>query len=127
MARRSSDDPQWIETKKIIDKRDKRCCQFERCLSAKEFYQLQKGSPTTLDRAHIFGAAAHLELIYNPKNIITLRRFIHRRMDDYQNPLNGETIDIKEHFYWWYRIKNHKVADYDPEIDYELLLQQEIS
>jgi len=123
---RSSSDPKWKITKDIVDKRDKRSCRFERCISAKEYNQLIQGSPKTLDRAHIFAASAHPELLYNPNNVITLRRFIHRRMDDFTNPLNGESISLQEHWYWWYRIYTHKIIKFDENTDYELLMIQEI-
>jgi len=125
-ARRSSDDEKWVETRKLIDKRDKRMCQFEDCLSAKEFYSLKTGSPLNLDRAHILAASAYPDQIYNLKNIITLRRFIHRRMDDYQSPLTGDPIDINTHFYWWWRILNKSTEKYNKETDYELLLKEKI-
>jgi len=125
-GRRASEDIEWQNTKKLVDRRDKKSCQFEKCLSAKEFHQLIKGSPITLDRAHIFSASNHPELIYNPKNVITLRRFLHRRLDDYKNPINEQPLSYEENRYWWWRIKNHKIEKYDPEIDYELLLLSEI-
>jgi len=120
--RRSADDPKWLATKSIVDKRDKRSCQFARCLSAKEAHQLISGIPTTLDRAHIFSAANYPDMIYNAKNVITLRRFIHRRLDDYQCPLTGQTTSIQEHYWWWYRIVTHQMIKYDETIDYEELL-----
>ena len=121
-GRRSSDDPKWVETKKIVDKRDKRQCQFERCLTAKESYQLEKGSPVTLDRAHILSAANYPDQIYNPKNVITLKRFIHRRMDDYQCPLTGSPVNKNLHFFWWYRILKKSTELYNDNTDYELEL-----
>jgi hypothetical protein len=125
-GRRSSDDPKWVECKKLVDKRDKRNCQFDRCISAKEFHQLDKKGPVTLDRAHILSASANPEQIYNIKNIITLRRFIHTRMDDYQCPLIGESIELNKHWYWWWRIYNKLICDYDENIDYEMLLKSVI-
>jgi len=121
-GRRSSDDPCWIETKKLVDKRDKKACQFDKCLTAKEFHQLKTGSPITLDRAHILSAANFPDQIYNVKNVITLRRFIHRRMDDYQCPLSGSPIKLNLHYYWWWRILNRAVEKYSESTDYEELL-----
>jgi hypothetical protein len=119
-------DPLYEKVKKEVDLRDKRCCQFSRCLSIKESYQFIDGSPKTLDRCHIFSRSSHQKLIYIKNNIISLQRFIHRRMDDYKNPLTNENIDINKHFYWWWRIKNHCIEDYDEEIDYEEILMKEI-
>jgi len=120
--RRDSKDPEWIKCKSAVDKRDKRQCQFERCLSAKEYHQLRRGSPSSLDRAHILSAASRPDKIYNPNNVITLKRYIHRRMDDWQCPLTGEPADANTHFWWWKRIKTHSMEAYDPYIDYELEL-----
>jgi len=125
-GRRSSDDPKWAETKKIVDKRDRRQCQFEKCLSLKESYQLKIDGPTVLDRAHIFAASARPDQIYNPKNVITLRRFIHQRMDGYKNPITGDPIDYNETMFWWHRILKKFVDDYEPDVDYEELLKAEI-
>jgi len=124
--RRSSTDEEWQKVKKLVDQRDKRSCQFIKCLSAKEAHQLQNGSPTTLDRAHIFSAANFPDLVYNPKNVITLKRFIHMRMDNYQSPINGDPIELNEHWYWWYRIFNKTICEYKPELDYEVLLKSGI-
>ena len=122
--RRSSSDPEWAELKRKVDARDKRCCQFEKCLSAKEFYMLKKGTPLNVDRAHIFSAAHFPDLIYEPKNVITLKRYIHRRMDDYESPLNGRPLGVNEHFYWWYRILMKRPIEYDSNTDYELELRK---
>lgn len=121
--RRGVNDPYWILLKKIVTKRDK-TCKFLKCLSAKEYYSLKNGSPTTIDHAHIFSAGAHPDKIYWPDNVVLLSRFIHRRMDDFQSPLTGDTITKNEHFYWWYRIKESIVEEYDESIDYELKLLQ---
>jgi len=126
VANRSSDDPKWVQCKAIVDKRDKRACQFDRCLSAKEFYQFIDGNPKIKDRAHVFAVSAHPELLYQPKNVVTLRRFIHQRMDNYLSPLNGKPISIEEHYYWWYRIVTHQVLCFDETIDYEALLQSTV-
>ena len=117
--RRGKNDIYWENCKQQVDKRDKRTCQFIRCLLAKEAYSLKTGSPAILDRAHIFAASSHPNLIYNVNNVITLSRYIHRRMDDYQDPLTGDPIDVNTHYYWWLRIKTHKFVEYDADTDYE--------
>jgi hypothetical protein len=127
VAKRSSSDEKWQRVKCVIDKRDNRSCQFEKCLSAKEAYMLKVNGPKTLDRCHIFSAGSHPELIYNSKNVITLKRFIHHRLDSYKCPLTGEPLDANETHYWWHRILLRKVTDYDSNIDYELLLLNEIA
>lgn len=125
-GRRSKDDQKWKEVKDFVYKRDKSSCQFLKCLSMKEFYQLKKGVESKIDPAHIFSAASEPSQIYNPKNIICLTRFIHRRMDNYQSPLTGEDIDLNEHYYWWWRIYKHSIESYDKNKDYKKQLKDEI-
>ena len=119
--RRGPNDPYWAETKRIVTKRDK-TCKFLKCLSMQEYYSLVRGSPNQIDHAHIFSASSHPDKIYWTDNVVLLTRFVHRRMDDYKNPLNGENISENEHYYWWYRIKQSIVEEYDENIDYEELL-----
>lgn len=119
-------DPKWENCKQIVDKRDKRQCQLLKCLSVTEFHQLKDGTPKTADRCHIFCRSVYPKLIYNSNNIITLSRFIHRRMDDYCDPISGENIDSHYHYYWWYRIYFHLIEKYDSEKDYEQLLLDKI-
>lgn len=125
-GRRSKEDPKWQEVKKIVYDRDKDSCQFMKCLSMKEFFMLKQGVQKNIDPAHIFSASSEPTQIYNPKNIICLTRFIHRRMDDYQSPLDGSDIDLNTHYYWWWRIYNKKIASYDKDVDYKKLLKEEI-
>jgi hypothetical protein len=116
----------WEKVKKEVDLRDKRQCQLMRCLSISEYHQIKVCGPITIDRCHIFSRSSHPELIYNKNNIISLQRFIHRRMDDFKDPIYGNTIDINLHFYWWWRIKNHKIEAFNNELDYEEFLIKEI-
>ena len=122
-GRRTSKDKQWILTRLEVDKRDQHSCQFEKCLTAKEAYQLKIGLSKTLDRCHIFSAASNPEWIYNIKNIITLKRFIHQRLDSYTSPLDGSNIELNEIYWWWWRILNKSTKKYSPEINYEHLLK----
>jgi hypothetical protein len=121
-GRRTSADPKWAETKKLVDARDKRQCRLMMCLSITESKQLRAESEKTLDRCHIFAASAHPDLIYNVNNIVTLTRFIHRRMDNFKHPLSGENIPPNENFYWWHRILTKSIEKYNEELDYEQLL-----
>lgn len=124
--RRGPNDPYWAKVKKIVTKRDGNC-KFLQCLSAKEYYSLVPGHPTIKDCAHIFSAGTHPDKIYWTDNVVLLSRYIHRRMDDFQNPLTGDSLSSKnEHYYWWYRIKESAVIEYDESIDYELLLLNNI-
>lgn len=122
IGRRTTLDPKWQKCKEIVRKRDKGRCQFQYCISIVEAHKLIVGTQKELDPAHILAASDRPELIYNPDNVITLQRYIHRRMDNYENPLTGESISLNEHYYWWWRIKNHKVAEYDENVNYKDLL-----
>ena len=115
-------DPLWEDCKRRVDLRDKRQCRLIRCLSASEFHQIKSGTPTRIDRCHIFSRSSFPELIYNINNIISLQRFIHQRMDNYQSPITGDLISVEEHFYWWWRIFCKKIEKFNPEINYEIEL-----
>lgn len=126
-GRRTSADPEWKKCKEEVRKRDHGRCVFQECLSVQEAYQLKVDGPTACDAAHIFSASQEPSQIYNPKNVVTLQRFIHRRMDSYKNPVTGADLDgINEHYYWWWRIFKKTVATYDPDFDYKNALKQEI-
>ena len=120
------DHQKWEEVKKIVDQRDKRSCQFIKCLFIPEFHQLKKEYPSQIDRCHIFASGSHPEQTYNPKNIITLNRTYHKRMDEYRNPVTGDSCDLKEHWYWWWRIYKKQPYKYNENTDYEYLLKAEI-
>lgn len=123
IGRRSFEDPKWIACKKEVAKRDKGLCQFQFCISLVEANQLVVGNQKQLDPAHVIAASDDAENIYNPKNVVTLQRYIHRRMDDYQNPLNCESITKNEHYYWWWRIITHKVEKYNDNVDYKEMVE----
>lgn len=125
-SRRGKDDPYWKECKDIVDKRDKKRCRFLACISAKEYYMMKGEGQSQIDHAHIFSASSEPSLIYEPKNVVCLTRFIHRRMDDFKNPLTGKPVELNEHYYWWYRIFTARIFDFDVNINYEKLLKQEI-
>lgn len=123
IGHRSSEDMKWQETKAAVRKRDGNRCRFEKCLSAIEVNHLVNDCPATLDSAHVLSVGDFPDQTYNVKNVYTLKRFIHRRMDAYQNPLNGRPLDnANEHWYWWWRIIEERVADYDAGVDYKALV-----
>lgn len=127
MNRRSSNDEEWQKVKDIVDKRDHKRCRFQFCISATEYYKMKapEGKDVkNIDHAHIFSVGAEPSQCYNPKNLVCLSRGFHRRMDNYQNPLNGNPIDLNEHYYWWLRIATKKVIEYDSSKDYKSLLKE---
>lgn len=122
--RRDGDDAEWKKCKEQVDRLCRKRDVFQFCISAKESYLLKPGNEKQLDHAHIYSASAYPDQIYNPKNVVLLSRYIHRRMDDYKNPLTGEPVDLNEHYYWWWRIAARKIADYNPDENYDILLRQ---
>lgn len=127
-GRRSSIDPEWQKCKAIVYARDNNRCQFYKCLTATEAYSIS-GDRTQheVDPAHIFAASHNPDLIYEPKNVILLERWVHRRMDNYQSPITGLSIDLNEHYYWWYRIFKRMYVQYDESVDYKDILYGEIN
>ena len=121
-GRRTAMDEKWMQTKREVFKRDGGRCRFEDCLTAAEAYSLVPGVCETLDPAHVISVSDDVTQTYNPKNVITLRRFIHRRMDAYQNPLNGRSITANEHYWWWWRIITRRTDVYDELTDYKSLV-----
>lgn len=126
VGRRSFEDEEWQACKKVVRERDKGKCRFKSCLSVTEFYQIKPGTPANLDPAHVIPVSEDSKIMYNPRNVVTLTRFIHRRMDDYKSPLTGEDITKNEHYYWWWRILENKVACYDENVDYKALVLEYI-
>jgi 5-methylcytosine-specific restriction endonuclease McrA len=126
LLKKQEEDPRWTTVKKEVDLRDKHQCQFQRCISVTESHQLLSVGPKSIDRCHIFSRSSYPKLIYNKNNIISLSRYIHERMDNYRSPLNGDFIDENVHWYWWWRIFNHKIEKYNEEIIYEEILYKEL-
>lgn len=127
--RRSANDAEWQNVKKVVSQRDRNRCRMQFCMSTKEFYQLKAPDGKdvkNLDHAHIFSAGAEPSQIYNKKNIVLLSRGFHRRMDNYQDPITGEPIDLDHHYYWWYRIYHKSTEAFNPEKDYKAILKEEI-
>jgi hypothetical protein len=44
-------------------------------------------------------------------------------MDNFQDLVTAEPIEVNKHFYWWWRIIQNKVFDYDEHVDYENLVR----
>jgi hypothetical protein len=55
----------------------------------------------TLDRAHIFGKAAHSNLRYNVDDVCWLNRWSHSCLDNQKNPINGKSISREDVIEWW--------------------------
>lgn len=122
VGRRTAEDAQWTAAKKEVAARDGKRCRLEKCLSCVEAAQLIQGVCSILDPAHVIPVSEDPTQVYNTRNIVSLRRFIHRRMDAFQNPLTGQPISKNEHYYWWWRILEARIAEYDPATDYKALV-----
>lgn len=107
VAKRSSQDPKWVELKKKVRKRDK-SCRLMKILSAKEMILLAKHAPRaqlmTCDTAHCFGVGPYPHMCYNIENTVLLNRFSHECLDSFKSPVTGEKIEEREVELWWGRI-----------------------
>lgn len=122
----NEEDLEWAECRKRVDKKWGKRCIFEQCISITESKQIILGNPTRIDRCHILSRSQYPELKYNENNIVPLQRFIHKRMDEYRDPISNEYIDLNKHYYWWYRIHEKKIIKYDQETDYEIMVRKSI-
>jgi len=104
---RDQTDDRWNITKQIVDRRDRRKCQFYRILSITERKVIESeliGVAKKVDRAHIFGKGPYPNMKYNPANVITLYHIFHQRLDTYRHPLYDTPINSEERDSIWCRI-----------------------
>lgn len=125
MSRRDSNDVEWQNVKKRIKKRDKNRCRLCEIMTIKEFLLFQKSNPvnTGLDPAHCLPVSTHPGLCYVDKNIYSLCRTHHTRIDDFISPITGNACSMNRHYWYWWRIINRSSEDYNKETDYEELVK----
>jgi hypothetical protein len=116
-GRRSSEDELWQEVRETVRKRDK-TCRIERCLTLTESKRVKIGPRRNLDCAHVLSASSRPDLVYSLKNVLLVSREFHRRLDDCQDPLNGDPIDLNERSWWWWRALTCSTEKFDLEVDY---------
>lgn len=127
--RRDKNDEKWQAVKKVVKKRDKNICQICKCLTRVEAEKSNKDAlPITLnviDPAHIYPVSLYPEIMYEANNIMCLCRHHHSLIDNYKDPVDGNSIDENQVFYWWWRAKNTITDKYDESLDYKELLKKE--
>lgn len=105
-GRRTTNDKQWQETKKIVVERD-RGDRMLRCLSMPEALALKRKAGSylqQLDPAHIIAVGDRPDLCYEPLDICLLNHYSHSNLDDCKDPITGKPITLEERDRWWYRI-----------------------
>lgn len=105
-AKRTKNDPQWVELVKRVKERD-RGCRLLPLLTPQEFLLLRKNAGSRLlhcDPCHVFPVGAHPELCYDIENIVYLNRYSHDNLDNCKSPITGNPITREERDLWWARI-----------------------
>jgi len=113
-------DYEWEQLKEIIKLRDMSCLfvkiatiQELSILEKKEGWWLQKFT----DGAHLISRAEAPSQIYNVNNVILLNRYIHSCLDQFINPLTGESMGIEGKAQWITRIMQENKL-WDSNYDY---------
>lgn len=104
-------DKKWEEIKNIALQRDNYACRLFSLLTIEEKQRFENSlkdinflDPYTLDCCHLLSRGRYPSLKYDIDNIFVLYRVFHSRLDKYLNPIDGCSIDRKEHRKWWIRI-----------------------
>jgi hypothetical protein len=122
VGKRDSTDQEWQDLKKRIKTRDKNMCRGLRCLSSGEYKKFIESSPgniNTIDPAHIFPVSAYPDMCYNDKNVLSICRGIHTRLDNFKDLITGNSCGINETYYWWLRCIKMDIIKYEEELDYK--------
>lgn len=107
MGRRGSDDKQWQDVKKRVEKRDRGRDRMELALSLVEYKTLRSEAKQylrTIDPAHVIPVSRNYSLCYDEDNIISLNRYSHENLDSCRDPLTGKSITKEEVNRWWIRL-----------------------
>ena len=110
------DDRLWNDVKRRIFSRDKEKCRLTDLLTIEEFHKA-KGSKgliagQVLDAAHVIRRSQSPKLKYCLRNVVLLRRSFHDRLDQYKDPVTGESISKEEADNWWLRIVGRETWDW---------------
>ena len=106
-AREGSNNPDWIECKKKVDKRDHNMCRCCMQLTPGEMMAFRKSRPgplQPLQHAHRNPVSIYPDIAHDPNNVALLCRAHHDRIDRYCDPITGKPISKEEHEQWWERI-----------------------
>lgn len=107
MGRRGSDDKQWLDVKKRVERRDRGRDRMELALSLVEYKVLRAEARQylkTIDPAHVIPVGRNYSLCYDEDNIISLNRYSHENLDSYRDPITGKSISKEEVNKWWIRL-----------------------
>ena len=124
MHRRSKEDLEWQEAKRIVDLRDGHFCRWFAILLPWEVEEFKKlNAPawmlTQIDHAHVEPVGNNITQAYDVDNIYNLSRWAHTHIDNLINPLTNEQMEKNEQWYWWVRIRFKKTFAYEKDLDYE--------
>jgi len=101
-------DENWEAVRQRVVDRDKGKCRLCECLSLEEWSVAQEvlknSYPNNLDCAHVLGKGAHPKLKYVDRNVVSLYRVFHNRLDECKHPLTGKPMDRTVIDFWWKRI-----------------------
>jgi len=100
-------DERWGAVREEIFTRDGHRCRLKSILSIQELRLFKEHDGyfmNTLDGAHVIARSISKNLYYEPRNIITLDRVFHSRLDFNKCPLTGKGITRQEKEWWWIRI-----------------------
>lgn len=107
VSRRSTEDKEWQETKRLARIRDKNMCVLCRLLTPTEYAKFQQSRPfmpMLIEVAHIEAVANHVEKVYDLDNVVCLCHAMHDRIDRMQDPVTGKNISKSVQLDWWQRI-----------------------
>jgi hypothetical protein len=107
VSRRSTEDKEWQETKRLARIRDKNMCVLCRLLTPTEYAKFQQSRPLMpmlIEVAHIEAVANHVEKVYDLDNVVCLCHAMHDRLDRMQDPVTGKNISKSVQLDWWQRI-----------------------
>lgn len=113
--KRDSNDLQWKKVKEKVKDRDKNTCRLLRILSISETFMLKRNAGSFLDKtdpAHYRSVSERPDLIYEPNNIVLLNRYSHSNLDDFKDPITGQSISAEDVERWWRRILSGNKSQY---------------
>lgn len=102
--RYSGKDLDWIEVRQEVFERDGFQCMLWSRLTDEEKKEVGAIDVEAIDPAHIFPKSTYPHMKYDPENVVSLHRIFHTRLDNYQNPVNGNPIARDERAMWFQRI-----------------------
>lgn len=97
-------DERWERVKAEVFERDEHNCRIQSLLG--------HYSSLPVDPAHVIRRSQSKKLYYDKRNIVSLSRLYHTRLDSYLDPLTGKSITREEADSWWKKIVGQETWDY---------------